>query len=171
MRWRRRCRRVFASSGAGMLNSIMRGVVAALLGLALAGPAAADERRLPVPAVTIRAGEVIRDDMITERAFASNLLGVALFIDGRPTLVGRMARRTLLPGQPIPTNAVEDPWAVARGATVKVIVEDSGLSIVTYGSAMQSGAVGALIPVRNTDTGVVIRGIVQPDGTIKVVDG
>ncbi|WP_246799427.1 flagellar basal body P-ring formation chaperone FlgA [Bradyrhizobium sp. CCBAU 51753] len=154
-----------------MLNSIMRGVVAALLGLALAGPAAADERRLPVPAVTIRAGEVIRDDMITERAFASNLLGVALFIDGRPTLVGRMARRTLLPGQPIPTNAVEDPWAVARGATVKVIVEDSGLSIVTYGSAMQSGAVGALIPVRNTDTGVVIRGIVQPDGTIKVVDG
>ncbi|MCC8940541.1 flagellar basal body P-ring formation protein FlgA [Bradyrhizobium sp. Arg68] len=171
MRWRRRYQRVFASSGAGMLNTIVRGVVAALLGLAFAGPAAADERRLPVPAVTIRAGEVIRDDMITERAFASNLLGVALFIDGRPTLVGRMARRTLLPGQPIPTNAVEDPWAVARGATVKVIVEDSGLSIVTYGSAMQSGAVGALIPVRNTDTGVVIRGIVQPDGTIKVVDG
>ncbi|VIO80442.1 flagellar basal body P-ring formation chaperone FlgA [Bradyrhizobium ivorense] len=154
-----------------MLNTIVRGVVAALLGMAFAGPAAADERRLPVPAVTIRAGEMIRDDMITERAFASNLLGVALFIDGRPTLVGRMARRTLLPGQPIPTNAVEDPWAVARGATVKVIVEDSGLSIVTYGSAMQSGAVGALIPVRNTDTGVVIRGIVQPDGTIKVVDG
>lgn len=154
-----------------MLNLIVRGVVAALLGLAFAGPAAADERRLPVPAVAIRSGEVIRDDMITERAFASNLLGVALFIDGRPTLVGRMARRTLLPGQPIPTNAVEDPWAVARGATVKLIVEDSGLSIVTYGSAMQPGAVGALIPVRNTDTGVVIRGIVQPDGTIKVVDG
>jgi flagella basal body P-ring formation protein FlgA len=82
-----------------------------------------------------------------------------------------MARRTLLPGQPIPTNAVEDPWAVARGAVVKVIVEDNGLSIVTYGSAMQSGAAGALIPVRNVDTGVIIRGIVQPNGTIKVVDG
>jgi flagella basal body P-ring formation protein FlgA len=54
---------------------------------------------------------------------------------------------------------------------VKVVVEDSGLSIVTYGSAMQSGAAGALIPVRNTDTGVIIRGVVQPDGTVKVVDG
>ncbi|WP_249781549.1 flagellar basal body P-ring formation chaperone FlgA [Bradyrhizobium semiaridum] len=148
-----------------------RAIAAALAALAVAGAAGAEERRLPVPAVTIRAGEVIKDEMITERAFAPNLLGVALFIDARPTLVGRMARRTLLPGQPIPSNAVEDPWAVARGAIVKVIVEDSGLSIVTYGSALQSGAVGALVPVRNTDTGVIIRGIVQPDGTIKVVDG
>ena len=85
----------------------------------------------------------------------------------RQVLVGRMARRALFPGQPIPSNAVEDPWTVARGAQVKVVVEDNGLSIVTYGSAMQSGAAGALIPVRNTDTGVIIRGIVQPDGRVR----
>jgi flagella basal body P-ring formation protein FlgA len=157
-----------------MLNSvglIVRGAAAALLVLAFSHAATSEERRLPVPSVPIRPGEVIKDEMITERAFASNLLGVALFIEGRKTVVGRMARRSLLPGQPIPTNAVEDPWAVSRGAIVKVIVEDSGLSIVTYGSAMQSGAAGTLIPVRNTDTGVIIRGIVQPDGTVKVVDG
>jgi len=133
--------------------------------------AAADERRLPVPAVSIRAGDLIRDDMITERAFAPNVLGVAMFIEGRQVLVGRMARRALLPGQPIPTNAVEDPWTIARGAMVKVVVEDSGLSIVTYGAAMQAGAPGSLITVRNTDTGVIIRAIVQPDGTVKVADG
>ncbi|MCP3472688.1 flagellar basal body P-ring formation chaperone FlgA [Bradyrhizobium sp. CCGUVB1N3] len=153
------------------LGLIMRGLAAALLVLASASLAAAEDRRLPVPAVSIRAGELIREDMITERAFAANLLGVAMFIEGRQVLVGRMARRTLLPGQPIPTNAVEDPWTVARGAMVKVVVEDSGLSIVTYGSALQSGAAGALIPVRNTDTGVIIKGIVQPDGTVKVMDG
>ena len=157
-----------------MLNRvglIMRGLAAVLLILASVRLAVAEEKRLPVPAVSIRAGELIRDDMITERAFATNLLGVAMFVEGRQVLVGRMARRALLPGQPIPSNAVEDPWTVARGAQVKVVVEDSGLSIVTYGSAMQSGAAGALIPVRNTDTGVIIRGIVQPDGTVKVVDG
>jgi flagellar basal body P-ring formation protein FlgA len=150
---------------------IVRGAATALLVCACAGAATGEERRLPVPAVTIRPGEVIRDEMITERAFAANLLGVAQFIEGRQIVVGRMARRSLLPGQPIPTNAVDEPWAVARGAIVKVIVEDSGLSIITYGAAMQSGAAGTLIPVRNTDTGVIIRGIVQPDGTIKVVDG
>jgi flagella basal body P-ring formation protein FlgA len=157
-----------------MLNRvglIVRGLAAALMILVSARIAAAEEKRLPVPAVSIRAGELIRDDMITERSFAPSLLGVALFIEGRQVLVGRMARRALLPGQPIPTNAVEDPWTIARGAVVKVVVEDSGLSIVTYGSAMQPGAPGALIPVRNSDTGVIIRGIVQPDGSIKVVDG
>ena len=150
---------------------MVRGLAAVLLVLVLARVAAAEEKRLPVPAVSIRAGELIRDDMITERAFAPNVLGVAMFIEGRQILVGRMARRALLPGQPIPTNSVEDPWTIARGAMVKVVVEDQGLSIVTYGSAMQPGAAGALIPVRNSDTGVIIRGIVQADGTVKVVDG
>jgi flagella basal body P-ring formation protein FlgA len=157
-----------------MLNKmglIVRGLAAALLVLAFAQAANGEERRLPVPAVAIRPGEVIKEEMITERAFAPNLLGVAMFVEGRPALLGRMARRTLLPGQPIPTNAVEDPWTVARGSVVKVLVEDDGLSIATYGSALQSGAAGALIPVRNIDTGVIIRGIVQPDGTVKVVAG
>ncbi|TFV78700.1 flagellar basal body P-ring formation protein FlgA [Bradyrhizobium frederickii] len=174
MKWPRRSRRACARSGVSMLNRmglIVRGLAVVLLVLASVRLAVAEEKRLPVPAVAIRAGELIRDDMITERAFAPSLLGVAMFIEGRQVLVGRMARRALLPGQPIPSNAVEDPWTVARGAMVKVVVEDSGLSIVTYGSAMQSGAAGALIPVRNTDTGVIIRGIVQPDGTVKVVDG
>ncbi len=153
------------------LGLIARGLAAVLLMLVSLRLAAADERRLPVPAVAIRAGELIRDDMITERSFAPNVLGVAAFIEGRQVIVGRMARRNLLPGQPIPTNSIEDPWTIARGAMVKVVVEESGLSIVTYGAAMQSGAPGALIPVRNTDTGVIIRAVVQPDGTVKVVDG
>ena len=155
-----------------MLNKVLVvwKVAVALLGLAFAGAAAAEERRLPVPAVTIRPGEVIKEEMIAERAFASNLLGVALFVEARPGLLGRMARRALLPGQPIPINAVEDSWSVARGAAVKIVVEDNGLSIVAYGAALQSGAAGSLIPVRNVDTGVIIRGIVEPDGSVRVVD-
>jgi flagellar basal body P-ring formation protein FlgA len=155
-----------------MLNKVLVvwRVAVALLGLAFAGAAAAEERRLPVPAVTIRPGEVIKEEMIAERAFASNLLGVALFIEARPGLLGRMARRTLVPGQPIPVNAVEDSWSVTRGAAVKIVVEENGLSIVAYGSALQSGAAGTLIPVRNVDTGVIIRGIVEPDGSVRVVD-
>lgn len=153
------------------LQAIARGLLAALLVLASARAVLAEERRLPVPAVTIHPGEVIKDEMVAERAFAPNLLGVAMFVDGRSSLVGRMARRTLLPGQPIPVNAVEDPWTVSRGTMVKIIVEDNGLSIVAYGSAMQSGAAGTMIPVRNVDTGVIIKGVVQPDGTVKVVDG
>jgi flagella basal body P-ring formation protein FlgA len=153
------------------LDLIARGAAAAVLVLGFAGAAIGDERRLPVPAVTIHSGEVIREDMVAERAFASNLLGVALFVEGRLGLVGRVARRTLLPGQPIPVNAVEDPWTIARGARVKIVVEDNGLSIVTFGSALESGTPGALISVRNADTGVIIKGVIQSDGSVKVIDG
>ena len=74
-------------------------VAAVLLVLVSVRVAAAEEKRLPVPAVSIRAGELIRDDMVTERAFAPNVLGVAMFIEARQMLVGRMARRALLPGR------------------------------------------------------------------------
>ena len=64
-----------------MLNKvrrIMRGAAAGLLVLAFAGAAMGEERRLPVPAVTIRSGDVIKEEMIMERAFAPNLLGPSL---------------------------------------------------------------------------------------------
>ena len=74
------------------LGLIARGLAAVLLMLVSLRLAAADERRLPVPAVAIRAGELIRDDMITERSFAPDVLGVAAFIEGRQVIVGRLAR-------------------------------------------------------------------------------
>src|SRR3954467_10684039 len=109
MKWPRPYRRAFASSGVSMLNRvglIARGLAAVLLVLVFARVAAAEEKRLPVPAVSIRAGELIRADGIPERAFAPDVLGVAVFIEGRQVLVGRMAGRARRPGQPIPTNSL-----------------------------------------------------------------
>jgi len=48
------------------------------------------------------------------------------------------------------------------------VLEDSGLSIVTLGSPLQSAGVGALVRVRNIDTGTIVTGIVQPDGSVRV---
>jgi flagella basal body P-ring formation protein FlgA len=85
--------------------------------------------------------------------------------------VGHIARRTLLPGQLIPINALEEQKIVTRGNVVKVVVEDGDLSIITYGSSLQSGSPGSLIQLRNLDTGVIIRGIIQPDGSVRIQNG
>ena len=82
--------------------------------------------------------------------------------------VGHIARRTLLPGQLIPINAVEEQKIVTRGNVVKVVVEDGDLSIVTYGVVASVRRAGSLIQLRNLDTGVIIRGIVQPDGSVRI---
>jgi flagella basal body P-ring formation protein FlgA len=145
---------------------------AALLLAVMAAPAGAvEQRNLPVAATTIHSGEVVREEALVERGFAPNMPGIESFAASKASVVGRVARRTLLPGQPIPTTAVGEAGAVTRGVPVKVIVEDQGLVIVAYGVPLQSGGVGALVRVRNVDTGVVVMGVVQPDGTIRINNG
>ena len=147
-------------------------VIVALAASVVVGSAMAQEpARFPVPATTIYPGDLIKDEMIIDRAFAPNIPGAAAFIKERPMVVGRVARRTLLPGQMIPINALEEQKIVTRGNVVKVIIEDGALSIVTYGTSLQSGSPGALIQLRNLDTGVTIRGIIQPDGSVRIQNG
>jgi len=152
---------------------MVRSLAASLLaGAVFCGPAAADEAaHFPVPATVIYPGDMVRDELIMDRAFAPNMPGAAAFVSDRAALVGRTARRTLVAGQPIPLNALEDQKVVTRGNAVKVVIEEDSLSIVTYASALQSGSPGAMIQLRNLDTGVIIRGIVQPDGSVRIQNG
>lgn len=156
-----------------VLSIVIRSVATLALASSLMGGAAmADEPiRLPVPATVIYPGDVIKDELIIERAFAPNMQGVAAFIGDRASAVGRTARRMLAPGQPMPINALEDRKVISRGSMVKVVVEDGMLTIVTYASSLQAGGPGALIQLRNVDTGVIIRGVVQEDGSVRIQNG
>lgn len=146
--------------------------ILAIAAVVVVGNAIAQEPvRFPVPATTIYPGDLIKDELIIDRAFAPNIQGAAAFINERPMVVGRIARRTLLPGQMIPINALEEQKIVTRGNVVKVIIEDGALSIVTYGTSLQSGSPGALIQLRNLDTGVTVRGIIQSDGSVRIQNG
>jgi flagellar basal body P-ring formation protein FlgA len=150
------------------------GVIAALMlvaGGAHRGAIAEESAHFPVPATVIYPGDMIKEELIIDRAFVPNMPGAAAFIADRASAVGRIARRTLVSGQPIPINALEEQKLVARGNVVKVIVEDGSLSIVTYASSLQSGSPGAMIQLRNLDTGVIIRGVVQPDGSVRIQNG
>jgi len=144
-----------------------------LASVTLAGSAMAAEEavKYPVPATQIYPGDVIKDEMIMDRSFAPNIQGASAFINDRATLVGRVARRTLMAGHLIPINGLEEQKAVTRGAVVKVLVEDDGLVIVTYATSLQSASPGMMVQLRNLDTGVTIRGIVQQDGSVRIQNG
>ena len=140
----------------------------ALLAVTLS-PAAAAERR-PVAAVTIYPGDVIREDMLADQDFP-DALASSSFASNRSMLVGKVARRTLLPGQAIATNAIGEPRLVRIGALVRVVYKDDGLVIQTYASALQNGAAGDMVSVRNSESGVTISGIVAADGSVQVGGG
>jgi flagella basal body P-ring formation protein FlgA len=148
---------------------LMRAAAWALLAVPLAAlPASAAELRLPVPRVTIYPGDAIGDEQLAERAFIAHTVARGTVYDRRQAVVGKVARRTLLPGLPIPIAGTRDPFVVAQGSLALVVLEASGLTITTNAVALQNGGVGDVITLRNVDSGTIIKGTVFSDGTIRL---
>ena len=92
----------------------------------------------------------------------------AASIEQASEIVGKVARRTLLPGQVIPLNAVRPPDLVRQGRPASAIYQADGLTITMQVLPMQPGMAGDYIAVQNSDSGVVIKGTVLPDGSISL---
>ncbi len=146
--------------------------LATAMSLALVGSAhaSAADLTLPVPTIVIYPGDVIRDNILVDHDFSSAPIATGGLVDNRAALIGKVARRTLLPGKPIPTIGVTDPKVVANGAQVKVVFEEGGLTITTYGTALQAGGVGDVVKVRNPESGLVVSGTIQSDGSVRISD-
>ncbi len=150
---------------------LWRKLAPALAAAALSAPAAGASRPLPVPAQVIYPGDRITDAMLVDSEEPPQGASPPNMLWERADIVGKVARRTLLPGRAIPSFAVEEPRAVSTGAQVQLIYQQDGLSIATTAQAGQNGYVGQVVQVRNLDTGLVVSGCVQPDGSIRVNGG
>ena len=127
---------------------------------------------LPVPVITIYPGEVIKDEWLVEHDFSAALgTSTSAMLGNREAIVGKVARRTLLPGSPIPSSALANAKVVANGAKVRLVFEDGILAITAYGTALQAGSAGDVISVRNLASGLTISGTVQGDGSVRVGGG
>jgi flagella basal body P-ring formation protein FlgA len=139
-------------------------------GLALASSALAQEAGLPTPRGIIYPGDIIYDNMLAEQP-ADKADGPGPFVRTRAGLIGKMARRTLLPGVAVPDAAIDNQRLVVNGGDVELVYSQGGLTIVAAGSALQDGAAGDVIKVRNSDSGVTVTGTIQSDGTVRVSGG
>ena len=122
------------------------------------------------PRSRIYPGDIIRDQMLTDADFPDATASGA-YASNRSMLIGKVARRTLLPGQAIPTMAVAEPRLVTIGARVRLVYQEDGLLISTYASALQAGGVGDFVTVRNMESGITIGGTVAADGSVHVGPG
>ena len=139
-------------------------------GLAAAQDLGTADLAPPTPRVVIYPGDVIHNDMLSDLP-ADNARGVGPFAETRSAVLGKMARRTLLPGAAIPLAAIDVPRLIVNGATVNLVYIDGDLSISAVGMALQDGAAGDFVRVRNDDSGVTVTGVVQPDGAVRVSGG
>ncbi|SDA11501.1 flagella basal body P-ring formation protein FlgA [Methylobacterium sp. UNC378MF] len=131
------------------------------------GAAIAAEQRLPVPVATIYAGDVIKPMMLREQDFPESYRPRLPVVDTVARAMGRIARRTLLPGETIPVIALEEAKLVTRGGPTVIVFEEHGVVITTQGTALANAAVNEAVSVRNSATGRIVPGIVQPDGRVR----
>lgn len=121
---------------------------------------------LPVPKMTLYPGDAITAELLRDRLFKSSWAARQAVFRNSERLIGKVARLTLLPGKPIPLNGVREAYAVQQGKITLVVFQVGGLTITSYGIPVQSGSVGDIISLRNVDSGSMVTGIVQPDGTV-----
>jgi flagella basal body P-ring formation protein FlgA len=130
--------------------------------------ACASGLELPVPSVTIYPGDVIGESLLVEKSFSLRPGQNLPVHKSRDELIGKVAKRTLLPGKPIPLNSTREVETVRQGKPVAIVFQAGGLTITGQAIPLQSGRVGDLLSLRNMDSGTTIKGIVQADGTVRV---
>lgn len=156
-----------------LMNSDYRRGVALLIillqcVLATGAFAQSEGRMVPVPRAVIYGGEVIADGALTDKTFGiSDIIRLGA-VASRSDLVGKVARRTLLPGQPVPAAALKAADVVKQGRPTTAVFEADGLSISGTVIPLQSAAAGEILSFQNMESGAILRGIVQGDGTISV---
>jgi flagella basal body P-ring formation protein FlgA len=123
---------------------------------------------IPVPTVTILQGDVVSEELLVEQSVVASEKVLRNYFTLRDAVVGKVARRVLPRGHAIPINALREPFLFKEGERVVLVFTTGGLSIEASGVALQPGVLGSLVSVRNADTGVIIRGLVQSNGSVQV---
>lgn len=127
-------------------------------------------RTVFVPRAVIYPGDVITPETLVERKLLVRPNNPPVFGEDQGELLGKVARRTLLPGELIPGSAVRTQDLIKQGKTYKLTYETPFVSIVGVGVPLQSGSAGEIINVRNPDTGIIIKARIKPDQTLTVDD-
>ncbi|WP_371311837.1 flagellar basal body P-ring formation chaperone FlgA [Pseudovibrio flavus] len=126
---------------------------------------------IPVPNLVIYPGDLIEEGMLTQqRVLKRSIAGMPIHRH-EDAILGKEAKRTLIPGHPIALNATREPLIVRRGTLAKLIFREDGLEIIAVVEPLQSGAVGETVKAKNLDTGLQVVGVVQEDGTLLVEGG
>jgi flagellar basal body P-ring formation protein FlgA len=142
--------------------------LALAMALVFCSTAKADMMDIPVPLITIQAGQKIENaDLVSKNYYVSES-AARLFATGQIQVEGRITKRALVSGQPILLSYLRLAGAVVQGAPTKVRLEKSGLVITALLIPLQSGVAGQIVDARNPESGKVVKAIINADGSLQI---
>ncbi|VXB34624.1 flagellar basal body P-ring formation chaperone FlgA [Massilia sp. 9I] len=121
-----------------------------------------------VTSAPLRAGEVLGDEHITLERRDVTIMNDAI---GTPAdALGQTSRRSLRAGEVLRSSQLSSPVMVKRGDQVLMVARHEGIEVSMAGEALDAGARGAVVRVRNVGSGQVVRMRVAGAGTVEPVE-
>lgn len=105
------------------------------------------------------------EDMVLQTVRVLRSQGIA---SGPDEAVGRELQKNLSAGEPIPLNVLSVPPILKRGDPVLIVFRRKGFLIEVRGEALDGGAAGDLVRVRNLQSRTVLRGVIIGPGRVEV---
>ena len=127
---------------------------------------ASENTYIPVPKHVIYAGQVISASQLRDRKVPVSYLNRVNVFIGLEGLVGKVARTTLAPARPIPTNHVSEPDVVKINKPSIMKFSSGTLTIMAEVLPLNSAKAGEFVRARNIQTGVIVSGVAQANGVI-----
>jgi flagella basal body P-ring formation protein FlgA len=113
-------------------------------------------KEVVVAAETIQRHEIISEGDLSLEVY--DLCNVPSDVAFDPLLVvGMRAKHTIQAGRPVAFSSIQCPPVIARGDLVTLEAMAGGVIVAIPGEALEAGAVGDLIRVKNTSSGAIVR--------------
>lgn len=116
---------------------------------------------------TMRRGTLLSEDDLRRQEVDVNRASRGYYTDPEQ-LVGMEVRRPMREGEVITPTRIDAPQLVERGQTVLITAEGPASNISMNGEALQAGALGDRIRVRNVSSERVIEGEIVGDSRVMV---
>ncbi|MEE4202185.1 MAG: flagellar basal body P-ring formation chaperone FlgA [Halieaceae bacterium] len=120
---------------------------------------------VPVLAASVGRGELIgkQDVELEVRRITRDIGPIVTEIED---IIGKEARRDLVPGRTLKYADLRAPELIARGDLVTLVSGGGGVKVSMQGKAMAGGAAGDRILVTNLSSGKRIEGVIAADGSV-----
>jgi flagella basal body P-ring formation protein FlgA len=130
----------------------------------------ADVIEVPVAVTRLTAGSIAGKDDI--RMARVHVTSVHTEVAHDPAaVIGMQLRLQMQAGVPIPLANLMQPTQITRGDAVQMQLQVGGLWLTGQGMALESGAIGDRIRVRNVSSQAVLEAAVVRPGEVRVVPG
>ena len=91
-----------------------------------------------------------------------------IFYNSKEELIGRKVKQNLKKGQYIQPRHLFAKYSVNEGDPVVIVSKFKNAEVSTGGIAIKSGNIGDLLEVKNTRSGIIIKGILKKNKKVNV---